>query len=328
MSTPLEDAKNVAGYSNAFAVLPTEVVHMNSVRKGKPVFWIHAAAGGSSIGQYQPMADVSQRPFFAIKPPLIDINHYWLQGLEARAAYYVALIKSVEPEGPFDLGGYSMGSTMVYEVARQLEGAGNPVRSLILIDPTDMEYVKQWAAMRNLPDVGKKNLFLMSMNFALTSQRFNQNKPDQIATLDPLVHRNLLSDTTSLDDWLEEIVLLGRQRGLRLGKDQFKLRALQDYQLLESLIAHGYSRRFKPGKEMRGYVFINGSGNMHGTSAPYILMDDEMGAALERGYNAEWLDACSSFTQIALSSTTHFMPLQEADTLKPCVDVCRELYAR
>lgn len=328
MSRVLQDAQHGAGYVNACAVLPGEVVHMNAVRTGKPVFWIHAAAGGSSIGQYQPMADVSQRPFFAIKPPLIDINHYWLQGLEARAAYYVALIKSIEPEGPFDLGGYSMGSTVVYEMARQLVGTGNPVRSLILIDPTDMAYVKQWAAMRNLPDIGKKNLFLMSMNFALISQRSQQGPSDQSATLDPLVHRDLLSDTTCLDNWLDAIVSLGHQRGLRLSKEQFKLRALQDYQLLESLIAHGYSRRFEAGEDMQGYVFINGSGNMHGTSAPYILMDDQNGAALERGYNAQWLETCSSFTQIALSSTTHFMPLQEADTLQPCVDVCRELYAR
>lgn len=143
--------------SSAFKALPPEVVCFKQAAYGRPVFWIHAAAGGSSIWQYQRIANVSQRTLYAIKPPSIDITHYWLSGIEARASYYIALITSIDPEGPYDLGGYSMGCTLAYEVTRQLVLMGHKVQSLVLIDPTDMSSVQAWAAAHNNSELGAQS---------------------------------------------------------------------------------------------------------------------------------------------------------------------------
>ena len=306
----------------AFKQLPQEVVCFKQVAHGRPVFWIHAAAGGNSIWQYQRIANVSERTLYAIKPPSIDITHYWLSGIEARASYYVALITSIDPDGPYDLGGYSMGSTLAYEVTRQLVLMGHKVQSLVLIDPTDMSSVQAWTAAHNNSDLGAQSLVLRTMNFSLLHDDSTQGKTARGS----LIHRDDVSGYTNLDAFIERIYDLGVQRGLRLAKDQFMLRVIQDHQLLESLVCNGYNRSLPEHCEVQVYLFVNRSRAMQGTAAPYILMSDYLSRGIEENYNAEWLVKCRRFKITELECTTHFMLLFEAESLKPCVELCRKLY--
>ncbi|WP_169813176.1 amino acid adenylation domain-containing protein [Nocardia jejuensis] len=50
------------------------------------------------------------------------------------AATYVRAIRQVQPEGPYHLGGWSLGGMMAFEMAQQLGRAGHEVSSLVLID--------------------------------------------------------------------------------------------------------------------------------------------------------------------------------------------------
>jgi thioesterase domain-containing protein len=54
--------------------------------------------------------------------------------VEEMAADYVAALRDVQPAGPYRLGGWSMGGVIAYEMARQLERAGEHVETLVLID--------------------------------------------------------------------------------------------------------------------------------------------------------------------------------------------------
>ncbi|MFA0961136.1 amino acid adenylation domain-containing protein [Roseivirga sp. BDSF3-8] len=54
--------------------------------------------------------------------------------IEQVAADYIAIIKQVQPEGPYHLAGWSLGGIIGYEMVRQLEAAGEKVASLALID--------------------------------------------------------------------------------------------------------------------------------------------------------------------------------------------------
>lgn len=302
--------------------LPHEIVCFKQAPHSRPVFWIHAAAGGSSIGQYQRLSNVSQRTFYAIRPPRIDITGYWLWGVEARASYYIAIIKSIDPSGPYDLGGYSMGSTIAYEVARQLVAMGHRVSSLVLIDPTDMACVRQWAAAHNSSDTGVKSLLLRTLNFSLLSDSWSEGLEPPVN----FIHRDELEAYHSLDQWIESIIHVGHQRGLKLTRDQFILRVIQDHQLLESLVCYGYEQSLSEQHGIEGYVLINRSHSMQGSCAPYILMDDSLALSVEKNYNAEWLRKCQDFTRVELNCTTHFMLLFEPDAWVPCIDLCRRLY--
>lgn len=54
--------------------------------------------------------------------------------LEELAALYVQALRAYQPAGPYKLGGWSFGGIVAYEMARQLQSAGQPVEPLILLD--------------------------------------------------------------------------------------------------------------------------------------------------------------------------------------------------
>ncbi|HEX4960999.1 MAG TPA: amino acid adenylation domain-containing protein [Thermoanaerobaculia bacterium] len=112
----------------------------------------------SSLVEIQ--AGGSRRPFFAIHPTGGDVLCYYhlsrclgpdqpFYGLQARgldgrqkasaqipemAARYVEAIRGVQPHGPYQLGGWSFGGVVVFEMARQLEAAGEEVGIAALFD--------------------------------------------------------------------------------------------------------------------------------------------------------------------------------------------------
>jgi len=51
------------------------------------------------------------------------------------AAHYIQALRTVQPEGPYLLGGFCNGGLVAYEMARQLQAEGQSIESLILIEP-------------------------------------------------------------------------------------------------------------------------------------------------------------------------------------------------
>ncbi|GAB1209746.1 hypothetical protein APSETT445_008527 [Aspergillus pseudonomiae] len=68
-------------------------------------------------------------PFLKCKP---DSNQ--VPTIEELAAIYVTEIKRRQPEGPYMIGGYSVGGVLAFEAARQLLEDGNEVKKMFLID--------------------------------------------------------------------------------------------------------------------------------------------------------------------------------------------------
>jgi len=54
--------------------------------------------------------------------------------IEEAAADYIAELRQVQPQGPYMLGGFSGGGITAYEMARQLEDAGEEVALVVLLD--------------------------------------------------------------------------------------------------------------------------------------------------------------------------------------------------
>ena len=51
------------------------------------------------------------------------------------SAYYIKEIKEIQKEGPYWIGGWSLGATVAFEVGCQLKQKKNQVHDLLLIDP-------------------------------------------------------------------------------------------------------------------------------------------------------------------------------------------------
>ncbi len=54
--------------------------------------------------------------------------------LPEAAADYIAELRQVQPHGPYLLGGFSGGGLTAWEMAQQLEAAGEEVALLVLLD--------------------------------------------------------------------------------------------------------------------------------------------------------------------------------------------------
>ncbi len=74
-------------------------------------------------------------PFYAVKFSRDSIGHLnSFPKLEDIAAQAITEIRSVQPKGPYNLGGYCAGAVLAYEIARQLSLSEEVVNQLIVID--------------------------------------------------------------------------------------------------------------------------------------------------------------------------------------------------
>jgi len=70
----------------------------------------------------------------AISDPAISDPAAVASSLAGLVTDYTRRIRSVQPDGPYTLGGWSMGGVIAFEVARSLEQAGADVDLLVLLD--------------------------------------------------------------------------------------------------------------------------------------------------------------------------------------------------
>jgi thioesterase domain-containing protein len=73
------------------------------------------------------------RQFVALQAPGLRPGDPEPASVEALAALYVDRLAEDSPD-PIDIGGYSFGGVVAFEIARQMEARGRPPRSLVIID--------------------------------------------------------------------------------------------------------------------------------------------------------------------------------------------------
>src|SRR5262249_18534753 len=73
-------------------------------------------------------------PFYGLRPHGLD-GQRAPTTIEDMAADYIKEIQSLQSEGPYFLGGYSLGGIVAFEIAQQLRKQGQEVASPVLFDP-------------------------------------------------------------------------------------------------------------------------------------------------------------------------------------------------
>jgi len=99
-----------------------------------PFFFAHGIGGGvldyadlaGHLGPDQPVYGLQERGFDGVHEPFTSF--------EDMAAHHIKEIQTIQPEGPYYLGGYSYGGTLAFEIARQLQAQGQEVGLLAVID--------------------------------------------------------------------------------------------------------------------------------------------------------------------------------------------------
>ena len=99
-----------------------------------PLFLIHPAGGvvfpyltlSSHLSSAQPVYALQARGIYDDLPPF--------ESLEALATATIYEMKTIQPHGPYTIGGWSFGGMVAFEIARQLSQQGDEVRHLAVMD--------------------------------------------------------------------------------------------------------------------------------------------------------------------------------------------------
>ena len=76
----------------------------------------------------------ADRPFYGLQARGLYGGEEPHKRIDEAAASCIAEMRAVQPEGPYMLGGFSGGGITAYEIARQLEAAGEAVSLIIMLD--------------------------------------------------------------------------------------------------------------------------------------------------------------------------------------------------
>ncbi|MEG4117287.1 amino acid adenylation domain-containing protein [Microcoleus sp. N9_B4] len=102
--------------------------------KNPPFFCVHPIFG--VVFPYVELAFGlgENQPFYGLQPKGIDGESSPLTSIEDMAADYIAALRTVQPKGPYFLGGWSFGGLVAFEMAQQLLAAGDEVALLAVLD--------------------------------------------------------------------------------------------------------------------------------------------------------------------------------------------------
>ncbi|MCP4562897.1 MAG: non-ribosomal peptide synthetase, partial [Bosea sp.] len=96
------------------------LVAMRSQGIRPPFFCVHPVGG--NVLCYGDLARHlgSDQPFYGLQVPDCE-GELFLTEIDEMARHYAAAVREVQPQGPYRLGGWSMGGVVAFEMARQLE---------------------------------------------------------------------------------------------------------------------------------------------------------------------------------------------------------------
>ena len=95
------------------------------------------------------------QPFYGLQTLGLDGQQPPLTRIEDMAVHYIEALRSVQPSGPYFLGGWSFGGLVAFEMAQQLHSSGHQVALLAILDTLA-------PVSGNLPSVGDGLKFLLT----------------------------------------------------------------------------------------------------------------------------------------------------------------------
>ena len=302
-----------------------ELVLLNSRQaSGRPIFWLHAALGG--VDSYARVAREIDRPFYGIRARGLEAPSTPRVGIAALASYYVESLIATRPLQPIDLGGYSMGGCLAYEMARQLQQLGWQVASLVMIDTfhpsqiasADASTAGKCAILRNA------NAFLDALHGAASASRHG-------AHYEHLTHRDehaaLTGQKGKPEAYLSVVVSQMLRKGVRRNADQLTT-MLRRAMTVQGLFEYAdYVPKPLPSPQTLACIyFLNRSNELFGGMAPYF---DPTAAARKprKDHWTRWRKMLPTLKKVDVPASNHFVLLAQPEALSTITDVCRSLYA-
>ena len=135
----------------------------------------------------------SDQPFYGLQAPGLDDNETPLDQIEKLAALYLKEIRTVQPVGPYKLGGYSFGSWIAFQMAQDLIQQDEQVDLLVIIGtgvPMSISMPSAFEQMKFLleySDAFEKNVIHPFLSYeqriAMASEKLKEKLPALIRLL-------------------------------------------------------------------------------------------------------------------------------------------------
>ncbi|MBE9128404.1 MULTISPECIES: non-ribosomal peptide synthetase [unclassified Coleofasciculus] len=131
-SPTIEDLANLLQTSTQISFSPLIPIQPKGTKS--PFFCIHPAGGHVLCYVKFSRYLGSDQPFYGLQAQGFNEGEEALTTIEEMASLYVKAIREFQPEPPYQVGGWSFGGVVAYEVAQQLHAAGLEVSRLAILD--------------------------------------------------------------------------------------------------------------------------------------------------------------------------------------------------
>lgn len=134
----LLESPTIAGLANIIRTGETPdwspVVLLKPSENESPLFCVHPLGG--NLFDYHTLSKILDihRPIYGLQPRGIDGKQPPIERIEDMASYFIQSIKTIQPQGPYFITGYSFGGIVAFDIARQLTEQGEKIAFLGLVD--------------------------------------------------------------------------------------------------------------------------------------------------------------------------------------------------
>ncbi|AOX04306.1 hypothetical protein BJP34_14360 [Moorena producens PAL-8-15-08-1] len=149
----------------------------------RPFFLV--PGGGGNVVYYSYLARYlsSDQPFYGLQAIGLDGESEPYTQVEDIAAHNIQEIQSVQPQGPYLLGGHSFGGKVAFEMALQLQKQGQEIALLAILDTTAPEPGNKitslgWNDAMWILHIGKFLGYLFGKELELSYEALEQLTPD------------------------------------------------------------------------------------------------------------------------------------------------------
>ncbi len=182
------------------------------------------------------------QPFYILEP--YNFNNLPVPPtFEEMAAAHITRMHTIQPEGPYQLGGWCNGGLVAYEMARQLYVQGQSVELLVLMDPDppakfkwDYRIIATAANLLRLNQKQQFDFFLQFRHFRLAFHFWRTNTFKSRRTTGPGGHEQEQSKMDALSEQLNALIINNET-------------SIRDWERIFDWMASGYVPRSSyPGK--------------------------------------------------------------------------------
>ncbi|BAY29619.1 amino acid adenylation domain-containing protein [Nostoc carneum NIES-2107] len=128
-----------------------------------PLFLIHAIWG--NVLFYRDLARYldAEQPVYGLQAQGINPQQTPVNSVQEMAANYIREIRQIQPQGPYYLGGFSLGGIITFEIAQQLQAQGEKIGLLAIFDMSAPGYARPTAKSGNSLLHHARNLLSMNI---------------------------------------------------------------------------------------------------------------------------------------------------------------------